>query len=89
MSQYKLRFFYQTLGARPKATSNEIREIFLRMSKIYHPDNPKTGDQGKFVKIKDAYEQIKDAPLMKQRIKRPNIGITGNGGYIKLDGLYR
>lgn len=32
------------------------------MSKVYHPDNKSTGSHIKFVKLKEAYDDIKDAP---------------------------
>lgn len=59
----KLYHCYTTLKINPNASRSEIREKFLRLSRIYHPDNKETGSHNKFVRLKNAYEIIKDAPL--------------------------
>lgn len=63
-SQWALIHHYNVLKSRPNSTQEEIRENFILMSKIYHPDNPETGNQNKFVRLRQSYELIKCAPLM-------------------------
>lgn len=62
-SKWKLAPFYHVLRARPTSSADEIRESYIKLTKMYHPDNLKNGDQLKFIRIKEAYEKIKDAPL--------------------------
>jgi len=88
MSHYKLRFFYSVLGVRPRASAADIRSLFLKQCKIYHPDNPETGNQSKFIRIKEAYEQIKDAPLLKTKSGHPGL-VQSPGRYVRVDGLYK
>ena len=37
-----------------------LKENYRKLSKIYHPDNQETGNQEKFLKIKMAYEYLKN-----------------------------
>lgn len=37
-----------------------IDAVYKLKIKYYHPDNPKTGNQEKFIKIKEAYDKIKN-----------------------------
>jgi hypothetical protein len=51
---------YDTLEISPECTKTEIRESWLRLSMLYHPDL-NTGDEKateKFVKIKEAYKLL-------------------------------
>lgn len=42
------------------STTKEIKTSFLKLSKIYHPDNKATGSHSKFVELKTAYDALKD-----------------------------
>lgn len=59
-SSKKLEPFYSVLKVRISSTPEEIRESFLKLSRIYHPDNTETGDERKFIRLKEAYDKIKD-----------------------------
>lgn len=65
-SKYKLMHYYNTLKVRPNSSPEEIRENFIELVKIYHPDNPDTGNEAKFIRIKTSYEKIKEAPLWQE-----------------------
>lgn len=39
-----------------KSNKKQIKTAYLELSKVYHPDNKHTGDQEKFIKIKEAYQ---------------------------------
>lgn len=45
------------LGVNEKATQDEIRTAFRKLSMKYHPDNKETGSAEKFIQIKAAYDQ--------------------------------
>lgn len=47
------------LGLISKTSKSKIRESYLMLSKMYHPDM-KNGDQEKFQKINDAYHLLMD-----------------------------
>ena len=47
---------YDTLGVKPNASTEEVKQAYRQMAIKYHPD--KGGDPKKFQKIHDAYERI-------------------------------
>lgn len=47
---------YDILGVSPKATKQEIRKAYHKMSMIYHPDVG--GNSEQFIKIKNAYDEL-------------------------------
>jgi DnaJ domain len=50
---------WQVFGLNAKiATKNDIKDAYYRLSKIYHPDNPETGDRKIFEKIEVMYRSI-------------------------------
>jgi len=52
---------YDTLGLPDSATSEDIRNAYIKLSKRYHPDMNRGDDaslQGKFVEINDAYSVL-------------------------------
>lgn len=63
-STTKLFHCYSFLKIHRTANPAEIKSKFLRLSKIYHPDNVESGNQARFIRLKEAYEIIKDAPLL-------------------------
>jgi DnaJ-class molecular chaperone len=55
---------YQILEIKPNATSREIKEAYLRLAKIYHPDKNSDKDTTKeFIKIKSAYDILSNDKL--------------------------
>ena len=42
-----------------KLSESELKRIYLRFAKVYHPDVQKTGDKAKFQKLTEAYERLK------------------------------
>lgn len=60
LSTSQLKEYYAILNVQKSSTPKEIKESFLRLSKIYHPDNRTTGSHLKFVQLKEAYDAIKD-----------------------------
>lgn len=72
--QTKDSYYYTILNLRPSATRDQIRAAYVAMSKLYHPDNAETGSHQKFLRIKTAYDKIKDAPLAHGRSIREDGG---------------
>lgn len=58
----QLKEYYAILNVNNSSTQKEIKDSFLKLSKIYHPDNKETGSHLKFVKLKEAYDAIKEGP---------------------------
>lgn len=75
ISSLRLKECHKLLEVDKSSTPKQIKESFLRLSKIYHPDNKSTGSHAKFVKLKEAYDEIKDAPTASPA------GGTYNGTY--------
>lgn len=57
-SSKRLQPFYSILKVRTTSTPEEIRNSYIKLSKIYHPDNLQTGDEKRFIRIKEAYDKI-------------------------------
>ena len=49
---------YIVLGARKDDPPELIDAVYKLKAKYYHPDNKKTGNKEKFIKINKAYEEI-------------------------------
>lgn len=62
LSTSKLKGYYALLKVDRSSTKQQIKDSFLRLSKIYHPDNKITGSHNEFVKLKEAYDAVKDGP---------------------------
>lgn len=62
LSTSKLKEYYALLKVDRGSTKQQIKDSFLKLSKIYHPDNKITGSHNEFVKLKEAYDAIKDGP---------------------------
>jgi DnaJ-class molecular chaperone len=56
---------YEILGVDPKASSDQIKKAFRKLSLETHPDRP-GGDASRFQKINEAYEQLSDDRTRKQ-----------------------
>jgi DnaJ-class molecular chaperone len=54
--------YYSILGVDITSTINEIKKAYLTLAHIYHPDHNKGNLESteKFLKIKNAYEKLKD-----------------------------
>ena len=72
------RTFYDILGIKPNATSEQIKEIYRKLSLIYHPDTGKElgvdGDQ-RFREIKEAYEILIDPASRKEYDKKIGVRV--------------
>lgn len=55
-----------------KLNSKTLKKAYKEKSKIYHPDNKKTGDEDMFIKINSAYETLKKL-IVKTYIVKVNI----------------
>lgn len=55
-----IRDAYKILELTDDATKEEANEAFRRLSKLYHPDNKKTGDAQKFKEINEANQKIQN-----------------------------
>ena len=61
---------YEVLGLgdlRSTATQDQIKKAYRDLAKIYHSDKPASGGStDRFVRIKDAYEHLKDVALRQE-----------------------
>ena len=69
--------YYQVLGIRRDASPQQIRDIYVKLAFIYHPDTGKflgiDGDQ-RFRQIQEAYETLSN-PIKRREYDR-EIGVT-------------
>jgi curved DNA-binding protein CbpA len=50
--------YYDVLQIGPKADTETIHRVFRIMAARFHPDNVETGDLGRFLSLKEAYETL-------------------------------
>lgn len=81
----KIHESYRILQLGVQASPPEIRHKYLELIKVYHPDNKETGNQKKFIRIKNAYELIRKAPLQTANSGRQDIAL---GEYLDEGELY-
>lgn len=65
----------------------QLKQIFRRLSKQYHPDNQETGDAEKFVELKNEYEIIK--ATLEEKDGEKIIHITTTQAYKGCQILYK
>lgn len=51
---------YEILEISPNANSQTIEQMFRYFAKLYHPDNPETGDAARFNDFVEAHNTLKD-----------------------------
>lgn len=52
--------FYELMQISPNAEHETVQRVYRMLASRYHPDNPRTGDPDRFVKLKQAYEMLSD-----------------------------
>ena len=53
--------YYSVLGVERSATQEEIKQVFRKLARQYHPDtNQDDGAEERFKEISEAYEVLKD-----------------------------
>uniref|UniRef100_A0A6G1SII3 DnaJ dnj-10 n=1 Tax=Aceria tosichella TaxID=561515 RepID=A0A6G1SII3_9ACAR len=72
-SQWKK--YLTILNVDKHSTTKDIKQSFLKLSKIYHPDNKTTGSHAKFVELKAAYDALKDGH---PKVTTPSTNGTNN-----------
>ncbi|TCC50379.1 J domain-containing protein [Kribbella pittospori] len=61
------RDFYEVLGLRPDATSDEIQRAYRKLARTYHPDINKDPEaEERFKEISEAYDVLSDPELRKR-----------------------
>src|SRR5476651_1334042 len=57
----EFRDYYQTQGLTRTATAEEIKKVYRRLARKYHPDVSKEPNaEAKFKEVQEAYEVLKD-----------------------------
>ena len=79
--------YYDTLGVKKDASTDEVKKAFRRLARKHHPDAG--GDEEKFKEINEAYEVLSDAEKRSQYDQYgqyfaggvpPGYGAGGGGG---------
>lgn len=52
--------YYEALQVSPNAEPETIHRVYRIMAARFHPDNPETGDNDRFLLLNDAYETLSD-----------------------------
>lgn len=55
--------YYEMLQISPNAEPETIHRVYKMLAQRYHPDNPETGDVGRFLALNQAFETLADPAL--------------------------
>ena len=85
--------FYYLLQISPHSEPESIERVYRRMAARYHPDNPRTGDGERFLKLKQAYEILSNSEaraaydqIYQSRSKFPLLAFDGKEFNHGIDG---
>jgi curved DNA-binding protein CbpA len=67
--------YYEFLQISPNAEADTIHRVYRFLAIRFHPDNPETGDTGKFILLQKAYEVLSDFALRAQYDTACNDGV--------------
>lgn len=60
MANLEVPDHYELLQISPRADLETIQRVFRHLAKRYHPDNPETGDAGRFEELVEAFKVLSD-----------------------------
>lgn len=73
--------YYEILGVSRDADKEEIKRVFRRLARKYHPDvNKEPGAEEKFKEINRAYEVLSDPELRARYDRYGEAGVSGGAG---------
>jgi molecular chaperone DnaJ len=72
------RDYYEVLGVKKDASTDEIKKAFRRAAVEHHPD--RGGDEAKFKELNEAYEVLKDTEKRKRYDQFGHAGVGGASG---------
>jgi curved DNA-binding protein CbpA len=52
--------YYEILGIGPQSDEEDIERVFHTLAGRFHPDNPSTGDERTFLRVREAYDTLSD-----------------------------